>query len=159
MRIWSPHPKYLDQKGLTACWRETLLAKHVLEGKTKGYKNHPQLIRFKKLIERDSKLPLYAINYYLSEIYEEARRRNYNYSKEKFDESIVKKFSKNLEQNKIILHDEQLEYEWLHLLKKLEIRDPKKYQELKTLKLKEIHPHPLFKVVEGKIEKWEVITK
>jgi hypothetical protein len=29
----------LTQKGLVALWRETLLAKHVLEGKTKGYKN------------------------------------------------------------------------------------------------------------------------
>jgi len=42
MRIWSIHPKYLDAKGLVALWRETLLAKHVLEGKTKGYTNHPQ---------------------------------------------------------------------------------------------------------------------
>jgi len=48
MRIWSLHPKYLDTKGLVALWRETLLAKHVLEGKTKGYKNHPQLNRFKE---------------------------------------------------------------------------------------------------------------
>ena len=48
MRIWSLHPKYLDTKGLVALWRETLLAKHVLEGKTKGYRNHPQLDRFKK---------------------------------------------------------------------------------------------------------------
>ena len=40
MRIWSLHPKYLDAKGIVALWRETLLAKHVLEGKTKGYKNH-----------------------------------------------------------------------------------------------------------------------
>jgi hypothetical protein len=48
MRLWSIHPKYLDAKGLVALWRETLLAKHVLEGKTKGYKNHPQLNRFKR---------------------------------------------------------------------------------------------------------------
>lgn len=47
MRIWSIHPKYLDSKGLLAVWRETLLAKHVLEGKTKRYKNHPKLSRFK----------------------------------------------------------------------------------------------------------------
>jgi hypothetical protein len=56
MRLWSIHPKYLDTKGLVALWRETLLAKHVLEGKTKGYKNHPQLNRFKK-----SEKPLDAI--------------------------------------------------------------------------------------------------
>ena len=64
MRIWSLHPKYLDSKGLVALWRETLLAKHVLEGKTKGYKNHPQLNRFKEI-----KDPIGVINQYLSEIY------------------------------------------------------------------------------------------
>jgi hypothetical protein len=26
MRLWSIHPKYLDSKGLVACWREGLLA-------------------------------------------------------------------------------------------------------------------------------------
>ncbi len=72
MRIWSLHPKYLDTKGLLALWRETLLAKCVLEGKTKGYKNHPQLFRFKQM-----KQPLHAINHYLSEIYKEAALRNY----------------------------------------------------------------------------------
>ena len=48
MRLWSIHPKYLDTKGLLAVWREALLAKKVLENKTKGYKNHPQLERFKQ---------------------------------------------------------------------------------------------------------------
>jgi hypothetical protein len=47
MRLWSVHPGYLDTKGLLALWREGLLAKNVLEGKTKGYRNHPQLQRFK----------------------------------------------------------------------------------------------------------------
>lgn len=46
MRIWSVHPSLLDAKGLVACWRETLLAQKVLQGLTKGYKNHPQLDRF-----------------------------------------------------------------------------------------------------------------
>ena len=80
MRIWSLHPKYLDVKGLVALWRETLLAKHVLEGKTKGYRNHPQLDRFKK-----SKSPLNAINQYLSEVYKEATNRGYNFDVTKFN--------------------------------------------------------------------------
>ncbi|MEN6399799.1 MAG: pyrimidine dimer DNA glycosylase/endonuclease V, partial [Rectinema sp.] len=29
MRLWTLHPQYLDQKGLTAAWREGLLAKKV----------------------------------------------------------------------------------------------------------------------------------
>ncbi|WP_223209021.1 pyrimidine dimer DNA glycosylase/endonuclease V [Pyrococcus furiosus] len=39
--LWSLHPKYLDSKGLVALWREGLLAKKVLEGKTRSYRNHP----------------------------------------------------------------------------------------------------------------------
>jgi len=76
MRIWSVHPKYLDSKGLIALWREALLAKKVLEGKTKGYKNHPQLKRFK-----NSNDALNCINQYLTSVYEEALNRGYNFSK------------------------------------------------------------------------------
>ena len=47
MRIWSLHPSLLDTKGLVALWRETLLAQKVLLNETTGYKNHPQLNRFK----------------------------------------------------------------------------------------------------------------
>ena len=57
MRLWSIHPKYLDTKGLAALWRESLLAKKVLQGKTKGYKRHPQLERF-----RGQKNPVASIN-------------------------------------------------------------------------------------------------
>lgn len=46
MCIWSVHPSLLDAKGLVACWRETLLAQKVLQGLTKGYKNHPRLDHF-----------------------------------------------------------------------------------------------------------------
>jgi hypothetical protein len=78
MRIWSLHPKYLDTMGLVALWRETLLAKHVLEGRTTGYRNHPQLTRFK-----NSKSPVERINQYLAEIYLEASNRSYLFNKEK----------------------------------------------------------------------------
>ncbi len=47
MRIWSLHPCLLDRRALVACWRETLLAQKVLRGLTRGYTNHPQLIRFR----------------------------------------------------------------------------------------------------------------
>lgn len=47
MRIWSLHPSLLDHRALVACWRETLLAQKVLRGLTRGYTNHPQLIRFR----------------------------------------------------------------------------------------------------------------
>jgi hypothetical protein len=80
MRIWSIHPRYLDSKGLVALWRETLLAKNVLERKTKGYKNHPQLDRFKM-----SKNPVNSINQYLQEVFHEARLRKFNFNREKIE--------------------------------------------------------------------------
>jgi len=87
MRLWSLHPKYLDSKGLVALWREALLAKNVLEGKTKGYKNHPQLLRFKELND-----PVGGINQYLTAVYEEALERGYHFNRSKisFDHSPTK---------------------------------------------------------------------
>jgi hypothetical protein len=140
MRIWSLHPKYLDAKGLVALWRETLLAKKVLEGKTKGYKNHPQLNRFKKL-----KRPVDAINQYLLEIHMEASGRKYNFDKEKINRIF--------KPAKLMVTKGQLAYEAAHLLNKLMIRDPKRYKELKLKKTFECHS--LFKVIEGQIEEWE----
>lgn len=142
MRIWSLHPKYLDTKGLLALWRETLLAKHVLEGKTKGYKNHPQLYRFKQM-----KHPLHAINHYLSEVYKEAASRNYRFDKSKID--------KDFQPVKMTVTEGQLEYEKKHLLQKLEIRDRVRFEQL--LQLRIIEPFPLFKITEGTVEHWEIL--
>lgn len=61
MRFWSLHPCLLDRRALVACWRETLLAQKVLRGLTRGYTNHPQLIRF-----RAHPQPLEAVAAYLS---------------------------------------------------------------------------------------------
>jgi hypothetical protein len=142
MRLWSLHPKYLDTKGLLALWRETLLAKKVLENKTRGYKNHPQLNRFKK-----SKNPLDAINQYLSEIHKEASRREYNFDREKINWGFKK--------SKLKVTKGQLEYEKDHLLNKLKNRDLSKFQEVRKIKFFETNS--IFKIVDGEIEKWEII--
>lgn len=140
MRIWSLHPKYLDSKGLVALWRETLLAKNVLAGKTKGYKNHPQLERF-QLTEK----PEAVIDFYLSFVLAEAERRGYHFNRDK----ICWGFS----QSELLVHTGQLEYEKNHLLNKLKIRDEKKYVGLYNEPQPEAHP--LFKVVEGPVAVWE----
>lgn len=140
MRIWSLHPKYLDAKGLVALWRETLLAKHVLEGKTRGYKNHPQLNRFKKL-----KQPLNSVNYYLFIVFEEARARGYAFNAGKIS---------SFRRSKITVTTGQIEYEAKHLLRKLKERDRKKFKEVKALS--SFLPHPLFRIKTGEIESWEI---
>lgn len=143
MRVWSVHPKYLDAKGLVALWRETLLAKNVLAGNTKGYKNHPQLNRFKAQAE-----PLQMIDRYLMGVYEEAVVRGYNFNRDKIDWDVSDK-------SLIRVTDGQLAYEFSHLLNKLEVRDPKRFNSTKLIKSIEVHP--LFTVVEGAIEDWEIV--
>ena len=140
MRIWSLHPKYLDSKGLVALWRETLLAKHVLEGKTKGYLNHPQLQRFKK-----AKRPIECINQYLYAVYEESVERNYNFDKNKFNQEFTP--------SELPVTNEQIIYEKNHLLKKLKSRDRDKYCDL--VDVIQIEANPIFRVINGKIEDWE----
>jgi len=142
MRLWSIHPEYLDTKGLLAVWREGLLAKKVLLGKTKGYKNHPQLNRFKR-----TKDPLSAINAYLYQIFLDAEKRGYKFDKEKIDKVLLKE--------KIKVTSGQVSYEFDHLLRKLKIRDEKKYERLKNII--KIEVNPIFKLRKGDIEEWEKI--
>ncbi|BDB98034.1 pyrimidine dimer DNA glycosylase/endonuclease V [Saccharolobus caldissimus] len=140
MRLWSIHPSYLDIKGFLGLWREALLAQKALLGETKGYKNHPQLLRFKR-----SKDPILYIGTYLYHVYLEGKRRGC-----KLDKSKIIKYDISL---KMPVNRGQVEYEFQHLLKKLEKRDIRKYRELKDLKSIEVHP--LFYIVEGGIEDWE----
>ena len=140
MRLWSIHPKYLDSKGLTALWREGLLAKKVLEGKTKGYIAHPQLDRFREQTD-----PAISVQCYLAAILTESRLRGYRFDASKIDtcagcESIA-------------VPRGQIEYEWRHLLDKLSRRDPKRLDELRAITIPELHP--IFFPVEGGIAEWE----
>jgi len=145
MRLWSLNPSYLDTQGLLAVWREALLAKHVLEGRTAGYKNHPQLIRFK-----ESSQGIEYINSYLYGIYLEAKSRGYNFSLQKIDKPRILR-------NKIKVTQGQLDYEYAHLLNKLKTRDIDKYKKIENFKT--LQTHYLFRVIPGVVEKWEKIKK
>lgn len=63
------HPSFLDRFGLLAVWREGLLAQSVLLGRTSGYRNHPQLIRFKNRED-----PVLYIGTYLYYVWFEGRK-------------------------------------------------------------------------------------
>ena len=141
MRIWSLHPQYLDTKGLLALWRETLLAQKVLSGETRGYKNHPQIVRF-----RESGDPLGAIGYYLEQVALEADKRGYSFDKSKIN---VKRTDR-----KIRVTNKQLAYEFAHLSNKLKTRNPGL---LKKISAEAASPeaNPVFQVIEGEVETWE----
>ena len=106
MRLWSIHPKYLDPAGLTACWREGLLARVVLCGRIQI------LLRLvgSEMCIRDSRLTVSC---------------------------------------------GQLDYEFEHLKRKLELRSPKNYMRL--IAVRSIEPHPLFRVTTGGVAVWEII--
>lgn len=148
MRLWTLHPKYLDRAGLLAVWREGLLAKSVLEqwafdpSKPKGYRNHPQLIRFK-----ESEKPVEAIQIYLSEILAESKRRHYHFDARKISVSAVKMA--------IRVTEGQIEYERGHLFEKLRKRDSDRAKILETASILDLNP--LFARSPGGIEPWEKI--
>ena len=140
MRLWSLHPRYLDPKGIVALWREALLAQKVLRGKTKGYKHHPQLQRFKG--SRDSER---AIALYLRGVWREAERRGYHFDRKK----ILGKPNRI----RIKVTQGQMKYEFGWLCRKLKIRSPKTWSRIKSGR--RVKAHPLFFVKAGPVESWE----
>ncbi len=138
MRLWSLHPKHLDPKGLVALWREALLAKKVLQGRTRGYRHHPQLARFQAL-----RNPVGGLNAYLREVLAEAGRRGYHFDARKVGPGRAVR---------IPVKGGQLAYEWAHLGAKLKKRHPQRWQAWKGSKAT---PHPLFRKVSGGLESWE----
>jgi hypothetical protein len=142
MRLWSLHPCYLDPQGLVALWREALLARAVLQGKTKGYRHHPQLQRFQLHAS-----PRLAISAYLGAVHDESMKRGYAFDRSKVGSVRAVKA--------ITVTQGQLEYEWQHLLRKLSVRSPAQYRHLRSLRAPACHP--LLRRRAGAVEAWERI--
>ncbi len=142
MRLWTLHPKYLDPKGLTALWREALLAQSVLRGKTKAYARHPQLVRF-----RATRTPVRCVAEYLRVIQREGKQRGY-----RFDPG---KIARGGHVEPLVATEGQLQFEWVHLLAKLRQRNPGWLKKVQSVR--RVEPHPLFKIVPGGVEEWEKI--
>jgi len=140
MRLWSVHPRYLDRQGLTACWREALLAQTVVERTSGGYSNHPQLQRFRATAD-----PLAAVGAYLRGVADEADARGYSFT--------TSKILREGDVAQIPVTTGQLDYEWRHLLGKLAVRSPDRFEQFRDLDRPDAYP--LFTVVEGAIETWE----
>jgi hypothetical protein len=144
MRLWSIHPAYLDPQGLVAAWREALLAKKVLEGKTRGYTHHPQLARF--LACRN---PVDEINAYLDELYKESLVRTYRFNREKIT------YRQHPDVQPVLVTDGQVDYEFRFLQEKLKKRNRQKYEENSSSAV--IRVNGLFSVIDGGIADWEKV--
>jgi hypothetical protein len=140
VRLWSLHPSHLDGRGLVALWREGLLARAVLAGRTRGYRHHPQLDRF-----RGRRGALVAIDCYLSRVLDEARARGY-----RFDASKIR--YRRCRGAHAPVTAGQLAHEWKHLLVKLAVRDRPRWR---AQRASEPEPHGCFRMVEGEVEGWE----
>jgi hypothetical protein len=140
MRLWTIHPRYLDGPGLVALWREGLLAQQVLRGRTRGYRHHPQLLRF-----RSHTQSLGCIASYLLAVHLESVVRGYQ-----FDAS---KIARSRTAARLVETEGQLLCEWAHLMRKLRKRAPGLYRGLRKVAVPE--PHPLFRIVPGGVRSWE----
>lgn len=140
MRLWSIHPRFLDPQGLVALWREGLLAQKVLLGETKGFRNHPQLYRFRK-----TTAPVATMGAYLIEVVTEASRRGY-----RFDDTKIIKVN---EAARLPVTAGQIAYEWDHLQAKLKARSPMVYERNLVVEFPDVHP--IFTVIAGEVEAWE----
>jgi hypothetical protein len=140
MRLWTIHPKYLDPQGLVALWREALLAREVLRGRTVGYRRHPQLARFRQCAS-----PRSAINRYLMLVHAEAEARGYNFDRSKLGRVMC--------EQRITATDGQMHYEWGWLLEKLRLRNPSDHRG--KLFVRNPVAHPLFRIVAGPVADWE----
>jgi hypothetical protein len=140
MRLWSIHPQYLDPQGLVALWREALLAQAVLLGKTRGYRHHPQLLRF-----QNANSPVRAIGTYLTYVCDEAECRGYT-----FDSSRIAHRGRR---NRLMVTTSQLSFERQHLQLKLGVRSPEWRSALLAARV--VVSHPMFTIRKGAIEVWE----
>jgi len=140
MRLWTLHPRYLDPQGLVAAWREALLAQKVLLGRTKGYRHHPQLIRFQAQAD-----PLAAIATFLDGLAAEARRRDYHFDTTKI---LPQRMERPIAET-----EGQLLYERQHLKAKLRARSPSIARLFRDISMPS--SHPLFHIVQGEVRMWE----
>lgn len=151
----------LDSKGLVACWRETLLAQKVLAGETKGYRNHPQLQRFRATAD-----PMAAIGAYLCGIEAEALVRGYSFNAGliRVNPPLAAGCVPGMLAPPLPVTTGQLRYEFEHLMAKVAVRDPAHALVLTdATELPRVisdpayvpEPHPLFTVVDGPVEVWE----
>lgn len=140
MRLWVLHPRHLDARGLVALWREGLLAQAVLKGDTRGYRHHPQLLRF-----REQPRPVAFIAEYLRVVHAESIERGY-----RFDAARIAQASTS---GRITVPQGQVDFEWRHLLEKLEARSPQWHARQAQERVPGIHP--LFRVAPGGIARWE----
>jgi len=138
---------YLDAKGLVAAWREGLLALAVLSGKTKGYRHHPQLERFRGAAD-----PVNALVAYLGPLADEADARGYRFDRARLaangpDFLTATDGARIGDGGPIPVSSGQIAYEAALLLCKLERRDPERVPALARDMPDNLEVNPAFRAI------------
>jgi hypothetical protein len=138
MCLWTLHPQYLDPRCHPGA--RGAAGPAGAPGRTRGYRAHPQLTRFRARPD-----PVAAIAAYLTSVHAEAAVRGYRFDAAKIGPpGAVQKIAET---------EGQLLYEWDHLRAKLAVRNPGQYARLRRVRSPE--PHPLFRIVPGPVRDWE----
>ena len=149
MRLWTLHPRFLDRPGLTGAWREALLAQAVLAGRTRGYRSHPQLERF-----RAQSRPLESVGAFLTGLAEEAAARGYRFDRARIDQPAGLDPGGGLPEHlRIDATTGQRDHEWRHLRAKLADRSPEVLRRWEAEHVPELHP--MFQLCPGPVAAWE----
>lgn len=85
----------------------------------------------------------------LSIVYQEATRRGYQFDRTKI--ARRRRFRGTIDET-----NGQLFYEWEHLRNKLQARGSEIFRRSKKVTTPD--PHPLFRIVDGPVKKWEKVT-
>ena len=141
MRLWSLHPRYLDPKGLVALWREALARPGRAPGAIPGD------IATIPSCSDSARSPL-RVAASPSTFGPCTRNRS-----SEATASTGARLCTGGTVARVDVTRGQLDFEWRHLLAKLEKRNPPVLEALQNTG--DPAPHPLFRVVPGAIEEWE----
>lgn len=150
MRLWSLHPKYLDDQTLYQTWKYGMIAMRAMTGKLAAYEQrfatHGQLERFKEQPD-----PVQALCDYMHALIDESERRGWKYPRF-FQRSSLPKSPNG---TTMTVTAGQMECEvWLYsdILSK---RRGSIQDFVYFFGIEQHHPHPIFELVRGPVGSWE----
>jgi len=135
VRLWTLHPRYLDDSTLREAWRDGLTARRRLAAGPDLNTSDPVLLELAA-----TRKPLATVDRYLRSLFEEARRRG-----KAFD---LSRLGTATDAQSIPISSERVRQDWAELMGVIERRDPDRHARLKNLQRP--HCHPAFRRHQGK---------
>lgn len=135
MRIWTLHPRYLDDATLREAWRDGLAARRRLVAGSKGRPTDPLIHAIAAC-----KHPVRVIDAYLSHLHQEAQRRGKAFDRSRIDGARAGAG--------FAVDSERVRDDWDQLMARMAEREPARHE--RQAELRRPHCHPAFKRIPGK---------